>query len=171
MQSFINELPEIHARIVAFLGTIRAYFAFAQYSCALHQSFKQQLNAGQRHHASRNPLTFRRKGLIIMRFALPLIALAALAAPALGAPSEQNVTVKIGYGDVNITTAEGRAALEARIDARVKKACTLVAASRYTHTRKAVDTRCVAEARTAALAEVEKVAALQQRSGRNVAAN
>ena len=103
-----------------------------------------------------------------MRFILPLIALAALAAPA---AAEQVVTVKIGYGDVDVTTAEGRAALEARIDARLKKACALPAAARYTHTRTAVDSKCIADARIAALAEVEKVAALQQRSGRAVAAN
>ena len=102
-----------------------------------------------------------------MRFTLPLLALVALAAPA---AAEQVVTVKIGYGDVDVTTAEGRATLEARIDARLKKACAVTAA-RYTHTRSAVDSKCVADARVAALAEVERVAALQQRSGREVAAN
>ena len=103
-----------------------------------------------------------------MRFILPLIALAALAAPA---AAEQVVTVKIGYGDVDVTTAEGRAALEARIDARLKKACAARSAARYTHGGKAVDSKCFADARVAALAEVERVAALQQRSGRAVAAN
>lgn len=103
-----------------------------------------------------------------MRFILPLLALATIAAPA---AAEQVVTVKIGYGDVDVTTTEGRAALEARIDARLKKACALDGAARYTHTRSAVDSKCVADARVAALAEVERVAALQQRSGREVAAN
>lgn len=103
-----------------------------------------------------------------MRFMLPLIALAAVAAPV---AAEDVVTVKIGYGDVDVTTAEGRAALEARIDARLKKACTAPAAARYSHSGKAIDSKCVADARVAALAEVEKVAALQQRSGREVAAN
>jgi UrcA family protein len=103
-----------------------------------------------------------------MRFILPLIALAELAAPA---AAEQVVTVKIGYGDVDVTTAEGRAALEARINARLKRACATPAAARYTHTGKAVDRKCIADARVAALAEVERVAALQQRSGRQVAAN
>lgn len=103
-----------------------------------------------------------------MRFILPLIALAAVAAPA---AAEQVVTVKIGYGDVDVTTAEGRAALEARIDARLKKACLAPAAARYSHAGKVVDSKCVADARVAALAEVERVAALRQRSGREVAAN
>lgn len=82
-----------------------------------------------------------------MRFILPLIALAALAAPA---AAEQVVTVKIGYGDIDVTTAEGRAALEARIDARLKKACALPATARYTHTGTAVDSKCIADARSAA---------------------
>lgn len=103
-----------------------------------------------------------------MRFTLPLLALAALAAPA---AAENVVTVKIAYGDVDVTSAEGRAALEARIDARLKKACVNPAAARYAHSRRAVDRKCVADARVAALAEVERVAALQQRSGREVAAN
>lgn len=102
-----------------------------------------------------------------MRFTLPLLALAAIAAPA----AADTVTVKVGYGDVDVTTTEGRAALEARIETRLKKACALKAAARYTHTRSAVDSKCVAEGRTAALAEVERVAAMQQRSGREVAAN
>ena len=104
-----------------------------------------------------------------MRFTLPLIALAVLAAPAVAA--EDTVTVKIGYGDVDVTTAEGRAALEARIDARLKKACTTPAAARFWQTRSVVDSKCIADARNAALAEVERIAAAKAGSGRAVAAN
>ena len=103
-----------------------------------------------------------------MRFTLPLIALAALAAPAV---AEDTVTVRVGYADVDVTTTEGRAALEARIDAKLRKACTVEGASRYTYGRPAVDSKCVADARAAALAEVERVASLQTRNGRSVAAN
>ncbi|TAD81967.1 MAG: UrcA family protein [Sphingomonadales bacterium] len=107
-----------------------------------------------------------------MRFTLPLIALAAVAAPvAAASAADETVTVRIAYGDVDVTTAEGRAALEARIDASLRKACVVEAASRYSYGRPAVDAKCVADARTAALAEVERVAALQARSGRTVAAN
>jgi UrcA family protein len=106
-----------------------------------------------------------------MRFTLPLIALATLAAPALAAPAEEVVTVRIAYGDVDVTTSEGRAALETRIDAKLRKACTVEAAARYSYGRPAIDDRCVAEARTAALAEVDRVVAMQARSGRTVAAN
>jgi UrcA family protein len=102
-----------------------------------------------------------------MRFILPLIALAAVAAPA----AADTVTVRIAYGDVDVTSTEGRAALEARIDARVRKACVLEGTARYAHGRPAVDSKCVTEARTAALAEVERVALMQARSGRTVAAN
>lgn len=104
-----------------------------------------------------------------MRFILPLIALAAVAAPAMAA--DEVVTVRIAYGDVDVTTPEGRAAIEARIDARLRKACALEAPSRYTAGRTVVDGKCVTEARAAALAEVERVAMLEARSGGTVAAN
>ncbi|QDH33771.1 UrcA family protein [Porphyrobacter sp. YT40] len=103
-----------------------------------------------------------------MRFTLPLIALAAVAAPAV---ADDTVTVRVDYADVDVTTAEGRAALEARIDAKLRKACTIESAARYTYGRPAVDSKCVTEARATALAEVERVASLQTRKGRSVAAN
>ncbi len=107
-----------------------------------------------------------------MRYILPLLALATAAIPAIAAPTgDETVTVRIAYGDVDVTTAEGRAVLEARIESRLRTACTLEAAARYTHSRAAIDDKCLADARTAALAEVERVAALEQRSGRTVAAN
>lgn len=111
-------------------------------------------------------------GVFPMRFTLPLIALAAIAAPAVAAPAaEETVTVRIAYDDVDVTSAEGRAALEARIDAKLRKACTVETASRYTNGRSTIDGKCVADARVAALAEVERVAAVEARNGRAVAAN
>ena len=104
-----------------------------------------------------------------MRFTLPLIALAALAAPAVAA--DETVEVRIAYGDVDVTTAEGRAAIEARIAAKLRKACAIPAASRYTYGRPALDSQCVADARNAAIAEVERIAAAKAGSGRAVAAN
>ena len=107
-----------------------------------------------------------------MRFTLPLIALAAIAAPVAAAPAaDETVTVRIGYGDVDVTTTEGRAAIEARIDAKLRKACTIENAGRYTYGRPAVDNKCVADARAVALAEVERVASAEARNGRAVAAN
>lgn len=102
-----------------------------------------------------------------MRFILPLLAIAAIAAPA----AAETVTVRIAYGDVDVTSAEGRAALESRINAKLRQACTTAPASRYAFGRNLVDSKCVAEARTAALAEVERVAAAEARTGRAVAAN
>ena len=107
-----------------------------------------------------------------MRFTLPLIALVAIAAPAVAAPAtDDTVTVRIAYGDFDVATAEGRAALEARIDAKLRKACTVEASGRYTFGRAVVDSKCVADARIAALAEVERVASAEARNGRSVAAN
>lgn len=107
-----------------------------------------------------------------MRFTFPLIALATIAAPAAAAPAgEDMVTVRIAYDDVDVTTAEGRAVLEARIAAKVRKACSVENAARYSYGRSVIDAKCAADARVAALAEVERVAALEARSGRAVAAN
>ena len=106
-----------------------------------------------------------------MRFALPLIALAMLAVPAAAAPADGSVTVRIPYADVDVTTTEGRAALEARINAKLRQACTVESAARYISGRTTVDAKCIADAKVAALAEVERVAALEARRGRSVAAN
>lgn len=108
-----------------------------------------------------------------MRLTLPLLALAALAAPAVAAPQagEQTVTLRVAYGDVDVTTPEGRAALEARIDAKLRQVCKVEGVARYAYGRRILDEKCVAEARTAALAEVERVAAAEARRGRAVAAN
>lgn len=101
-----------------------------------------------------------------MRFILPLIALAA-AAPL----AAETVTLRVAYGDVDVTSAEGRAVIEARIDAKLRQACRLEGAGRYTFGRTVIDEKCVADARVAALAEVERVAATEARTGRAVAAN
>jgi UrcA family protein len=107
-----------------------------------------------------------------MRFILPLIALAAptlaVAAPQTG---EGTITLRVAYGDVDVTSTEGRAVVEARIDAKLRQACKREDAARYTYGRTMVDEKCVAEARTAALAEVERLAAAEARAGRAVAAN
>lgn len=108
-----------------------------------------------------------------MRFTLPIIALAAFAAPATaGAPvGEEIVDVRIAYADIDLSTNEGRAKLEQRVDAQLRKACTIETNSRYGYGRDIVDQKCVSEARTAALAEAQRIAASQARSGRQVAAN
>lgn len=102
---------------------------------------------------------------------LVLAAAAAVPAAAAPAPSEKTVTVRVGYADIDLTSAEGRAALEARVDAKLREACTVESNSRYDHGRDIVDEKCVAEARSAALAEVERVAASERRAGGQVAAN
>jgi UrcA family protein len=119
-----------------------------------------------------SPDTLSSSRRLSMRFTLPLIALAALAAPAVAAPAaDETVTVRIGYGDVDVTTAEGRAALEARIDAKLRKACTVEGANRYTYGRPPIDAKCIADARSTAMAEVERLTSAQASNGRSVAAN
>lgn len=109
-----------------------------------------------------------------MRLILSTIALAAVAAvPAVAAPvvAEETVTVRVAYADIDLGSAEGRAALEARVDAKLREACTVEANSRYGFGRDIVDEKCVAEARTVALAEVERLAAAERRAGGQIAAN
>ncbi|WP_158094094.1 UrcA family protein [Erythrobacter tepidarius] len=106
-----------------------------------------------------------------MRFILPLIALAAPAVALAAPPASETVTLRIAYGDVDLTSAEGRAALEARIDAKLRQACQFAGAARYTFGRTRIDEQCLADARVAARAEVERVAAAEARRGGAIAAN
>ncbi|MBD2842964.1 UrcA family protein [Erythrobacter rubeus] len=106
-----------------------------------------------------------------MRFTLPLLALAAIAAPASAQSGEEVVDVRIAIADINLNTAEGRSALEQRIDAQIEKACTIETNSRYGYGRDIIDEKCLANARADALAKVERVAADRARGGREVAAN
>lgn len=105
--------------------------------------------------------------------ALPALSLAALAAPlaAAPAPAEEVVTVRINYSDIDLTSVEGQAALEARIDAQLRKACTITKSSPYGYGRPLRDEACIAKARSEAIAKADRIAAAKQRSGREVAAN
>lgn len=111
-----------------------------------------------------------------MRLALPFIALATLpafgAAPAAAAPQadEAVVTVRIAYDDLDLAKAEDRAKLEQRVEAQLRRACTLPSRPSYV-VGPLVDDKCVEEARTVALAEVERIAAAEARRGREIAAN
>lgn len=104
-----------------------------------------------------------------MRFTLSLIALAVAATPALAA--EEIVDVRVSYADLDVTSEAGRAALEARVAAKLRKVCAARGVSRYNFNRTTRDEGCVADGLAAAKLEVERVAAAQQRRGREVAAN
>ncbi|MFN4039582.1 MAG: UrcA family protein [Erythrobacter sp.] len=104
-----------------------------------------------------------------MRFTLPLIVLAAAATPALAA--EEVVDVRVSYADLDVTSDAGRAALESRVAAKLRKVCSAEGVSRYNFNRTQRDEKCVAEGLAAAKVEVERVAAAQQRRGREIAAN
>ncbi|MFU7529095.1 UrcA family protein [Qipengyuania sp. ASV99] len=109
-----------------------------------------------------------------MRLVLSAATLALIAAaPVAAAPSagEASVTVRVDIADIDLTSAEGRAALEARLDAKLRAACTIETRLRYGLGREIVDQDCLASARTAALAEAERMAAADLRAGRSVAAN
>lgn len=107
-----------------------------------------------------------------MRFTIPLIALAAIAAPlnaAVPMPAEEVVDVRIDVTGFDLSSAEGRASAEAMIDAELRKACTVESASPYR--LETVDARCVANARADAIAQVERLVAAASRAGGTLAAN
>lgn len=109
-----------------------------------------------------------------MRFVLSAATLALIAAaPVAAAPSANGeaVTVRVDIADIDLTSAEGRAALEARLDTKLRAACTVETRLRYGLGREIVDQDCLAEARTAALAEADRIAAADLRAARSVAAN
>ncbi len=107
-----------------------------------------------------------------MRLTLSAIALAAaVLSPIAAANAAQTVTVRISYADIDLNTAEGRAALEARVAAEARTACTIEKSVRYDYGRDIVDQKCVNDAREAAIAEAQRIAANETRSGRAAAAN
>ena len=107
-----------------------------------------------------------------MRFLLtaPAVAFAlATAATPAALSAEETVTVRVDIADLDLASADDRAALEARVEARLREACTT--SSRYSFGRDIVDEKCLADARTEALAQVERIAARDARSGGAVSAN
>lgn len=106
-----------------------------------------------------------------MRFVIPVLALAALAAPAAAQTTDEVVTVRITLADLDLSSDEGRAALEQRIEARITEACTIKSNARYALGRDIVDQTCVANARAEASAAAERLAAADARRGGTVSAN
>ncbi len=108
-----------------------------------------------------------------MRFAFSLLALAAVAAPISAASpvADEVVTVRIAFGDIDLSTAEGRTKFEQRVDAQLRKACTIESNSRYGYGRDIVDEKCISDARTVAMAQAERIATSRSRAGGQVAAN
>ncbi|MEL7445258.1 MAG: UrcA family protein [Pseudomonadota bacterium] len=106
-----------------------------------------------------------------MRFTIPLLALAAAAVPATASAqaAEQVVTVRISAEGIDLSTEAGRAELEAKISAKLRKACTVKGATRLQ--LKTVDESCLADARDAASAQAERIASAQTRSSGAIAAN
>ena len=110
-----------------------------------------------------------------MRFVLtaPALALALVTAatPAAFAAdvAEETVTVRVDIADLDLSSADDRAVLEARVEAELREACTT--SSRYSFGRDILDEKCLADARSAALAQVERIAASDARSGGAVSAN
>ncbi|MEL6877183.1 MAG: UrcA family protein [Pseudomonadota bacterium] len=98
------------------------------------------------------------------------IAIAAIAAPAnagVPMPTTETVNVRIAVADLDLNSAEGRAVLKARIDAKLHQACEVESELRFRTTT--IDESCVSEGRAAALAQVEQRLAQRATSGSGVA--
>lgn len=109
-----------------------------------------------------------------MRLAVfPIVLAALLSTPALAAPrdAEELVTLRVPYADLDLVKEADRAALEARVAARLRQVCRQTTISRYTLGRAAVDQKCVADGIAAAKFEVERLATTAQPRGREMAAN
>ncbi len=104
-----------------------------------------------------------------MKLATAAIVLSALIASPVAA--QDLVTVEVKTNSAELASAQGRAALEARIEATARQACAIETASRYNYGRTVVDLQCVAEARAAALAEVDRLVAVAELEGRQIASN
>ena len=107
-----------------------------------------------------------------MRLLLPLAACAAITAPLAAAPAESDVVeVRIALDNVDLGNAAERAALERRIETRLREACSRPAPAWYDRARSLLDQTCLADARKAASAQLEQAALAQVRAGREVSAN
>ena len=104
-----------------------------------------------------------------MRITFPLVALAAIATPVAAASAQDVVDVRISIAGVDANSTEGRAEIEARIEAELRKACTVETA--YSYRKSVVDQTCVADARAQALAQVDRMAVASSRAGNELAAN
>jgi UrcA family protein len=158
-----------------FPGKVRFFVAKNETSfnfLHLHKSIVQCTKVANRNRMPVNGISTLSKGTCYMRFTLPLIALAAFAAPAVATAEsgEKVVDVAVAFGDLDITTEEGRVALEQRLDKSLRKACTMVPRPAYA-LGPVVDEKCISDARAVALAKVERIAAARARRGREVAAN
>lgn len=79
-------------------------------------------------------------------------ALALVAVPATA--NTETVEVRVAYGDLDVTTAEGRAALDQRVHRVAVKACEV--ADPLGRAPAKTDWNCVAATKRAALAQVER---------------
>lgn len=106
-----------------------------------------------------------------MRYALPLIAIAAIATPSVAA-AEEVVTVSIATADLDLTTKQGRKALDARIEVELRKACKIEKSrSASLFGSGSIDRICLVNARAKARAQVKKLVEGAGRSEGQVAAS
>ncbi len=78
--------------------------------------------------------------------AMSAMSIAALAAPASAAPAGQ--AIRVEYSDLNLTTAEGQATLDRRLDDAARQVCGIGAMQTGTRMESRDARRCYREAKT-----------------------
>lgn len=110
-----------------------------------------------------------------MRILLPIAAtLATVTTPAIAAaptPMTELVEVRIDLASFDLTNADDRAKLEQSIDAKLRMACTAKPSTYYHRNRAHFDAQCFADARKAAMKQVERAALAGADSSEDIVAN
>lgn len=91
----------------------------------------------------------------------PVIAALTFAAPALA--KVEVVEIRVSHADIDLTTAEGRAALEKRVQLLAREACEI--ADPLGRAPAKTDWNCVTESKRAALAQVKSPRTTQTAMG------
>ena len=92
------------------------------------------------------------------------LALAFTASPAL-ANSSEFVTKDVEFADLNLSTPEGQARLEQRIESAAKSVCSVYEERTGTRLRSPKHTACLANARASGKKQMAAVVADQRRGG------
>jgi UrcA family protein len=102
-------------------ATARAFFAFAAFLCAMHNLVNHSTRMTDQGARQFSSGVFVMRKSVVSAFAALIVAAGLTAAqPA----SAEQVTARVNYADLDLTTPAGVAALQARVARAVKAACT-----------------------------------------------
>ncbi|MEM6909637.1 MAG: UrcA family protein [Pseudomonadota bacterium] len=97
-------------------------------------------------------------------FSAATLALAVTAAPALAGPDNEP-QMRVNYADLDLTSKEGQAALERRVESAAKTVCKSTVINTGSRIRSRASRECLAKARLSAKRQVAAAIADRQRGG------